>query len=445
MADEDSSSIEFRTFHPRRAGTGEKGSDACKTVVKIEQRYMQNLGIRKGDVVKVSGNTKSTAAVCLPTEPGELEEIAAMSPDPEVEYLNNPEKKMQFPPRAIIYGPISCNVDQTMDLHRTVTISKFPESQGSVENVCDAQTVTLATLDLAEKMMPGYQNNLDYGEIRDFTISKGDRINIPFQEQWLEEKKKEMQQRQGSDQPNAMRPNRPRRPKSFFPRTFQSVVLAARPEGKVFWRITGDTKFEFEGAGTEVFGMPRYSPQNLVNVIPVSKQLSVDDTKFTIPSLEVYSDRMRLVWYSHQRIKIPESVFGDPQKIEKINDMVRMTHGPRPVIEIRDDLGNRYSASYEGGGGGGSGPDPITMEIVSDFSCDLSFSPSLDSNAKEVVITIKEIRWLRRKRNAHGMEPPPPPTTETAFMTPMEPRYIPKMVIAEGPWEYRIPVSPPPR
>ena len=57
---------------------------------------MQTLRIREGDVVKVSGGTKTTATICFQTEPKELEEITALHPDLEVEYLNNPEKRGNF-------------------------------------------------------------------------------------------------------------------------------------------------------------------------------------------------------------------------------------------------------------------------------------------------------------------------------------------------------------
>ena len=107
---ENCDSIEFRLVYPRNTGA-KKDNNSCKTIVKIEQRYMQDLGIKQGDVVKISGSTKSTAAVCLQADPGELEELMASSPDPEVEYLNDPGKKMQFPPGAIAYGPVSYNVD----------------------------------------------------------------------------------------------------------------------------------------------------------------------------------------------------------------------------------------------------------------------------------------------------------------------------------------------
>jgi len=312
-----------------------------------------------------------------------------------------------------------------------------------VENICDAQTVTLATIDLAERMMPQYRNNLDYDEVRGFIISKGDKISVPFQQEWLEEKQKEVLQRQEDGQQSTRRPNRTRRPESLFPSALPSPILAASPEGKEFWRISEDTKFEFENTDVlEVSESPRFGSKNLVNVIPVSKQLSIGDTKFTIPSLEVYSDVMKLVYYSHQRTKIPELDFGDQHQMSNIQDMARTSGNPILVIEIRDDLENQYLAAMRGGrgGGGSSGPDPIAREIVSDFSWELFFEPALDSNAREVVITIKEIYWIRRGRIERDMVPPP---TKPPFMTPIEPKHPSKIVIAEGPWAYRIPVNPP--
>ena len=240
---------------------------------------------------------------------------------------------------AIIYGPVSCNIDPLMDEQRIITISK---SLGDAKNICNAETVTLATIDLAKKMMPRYQDNLDYEEIQDFVISKGDRINIPFQQQCLKKDKKRCKKDRKFHNNKMLDDQIVPEDQSFLPRTFQSAILAAKPEGQEFWKITKETKFEFENTDiAEIFDSYRFRLKNLINVILISKQLSVEDTGFTIPSLEVYPDRMKLIWYSHQKVKIPDSDFVDPLK------------------------------------------------------------------------------------------------------TPIEPKYLPKLVIAEGPWEYKIPISPP--
>ena len=38
-------------------------TDQCKSVVRIAKKYMRQLNIQEGDVVRLEGNTKNTAAV----------------------------------------------------------------------------------------------------------------------------------------------------------------------------------------------------------------------------------------------------------------------------------------------------------------------------------------------------------------------------------------------
>ena len=53
-------SVEFSVVHKRRRNRSEKNDDPhqCKTIVKIEPKYMQKIGIHEGDIVKISGITK---------------------------------------------------------------------------------------------------------------------------------------------------------------------------------------------------------------------------------------------------------------------------------------------------------------------------------------------------------------------------------------------------
>ena len=401
---------------------------------------MQKLGIKQGDIVKVSGKTKSTAAIYYPMTLLDLQKTE--TPEMKVEFLNNPEKKVQPLPKIILNGPVSCNVDPSREWQRTVILSRFPESKVKSENIPEADTVTFATMDMAEKIMPRYQSNLDYSEILGFIITKDDRIDIPFQKEWLEKKQQEMQRKESQDKSseiNSRRRNRTRPPESYFPSSFQSAIINASPEGEPFWRITENTKFEFENAGFEkIFNPYKFTPKKLVNVISISKQLFVKDTEFTVPSLEVYSNMMRLIWYSHQRIKIPESDFTDLHKMNKMHRMRHHDH-PRLVVTLKDDLGNHYDSVNENGGGGGShGPDPSTREIVSDFSWNHIFSPTLDKNAKELIVTIKEVQWITQDRKIPDIPPTEPPN-----MTPIENQPIPKLVIAEGPWTFKIPINKP--
>ena len=75
-AENDDNSVEFSVVYKRR-DRSEKNDDPhqCRTIVKIEPKYMQKIGIHKGDIVKISGITKNTAAICLPMSNLDLQEI----------------------------------------------------------------------------------------------------------------------------------------------------------------------------------------------------------------------------------------------------------------------------------------------------------------------------------------------------------------------------------
>ena len=137
-----------------------------------------------------------------------------------------------------------------------------------------------------------------------------------------------------------------------------------------------------------------------------------------------------MICYSHQRIKIPESDFIDARTMNRMSQRMPINK-PRLVFSLKDDLGNRYVNVGGGGGGGTSGPDPTTMEMVSDFSWHSIFSPSLNTGARGIILTIKEAWWVKQL-------PPPAghPHSELADNLPP-----PKVVIAEGPWRFSIPVS----
>ena len=279
------------------------------------------------------------------------------------------------------------------------------------------------------------------GNTAGFIVTQNDRIDIPFQNEWYEKKQNELQRKENQEMPSNMngRQNRSLPHTPPFPNSFQSAILDVKPKGKPFWNITENTKFEFKETDfAKIFADPlRLTPKKLVNVVSISKQLFVGDTEFTIPSLEVYSNMMKLIWYSHQRIKIPEFDFTDMHKMHHMHGRMHNEH-PILLITLEDDLGNHYVNTNESGGGGGSsGPDPTTREFISDYSWHHIFSPTLDSNAKEIIVTIKEVQWI--KQNITIMESSPPPT-KPPYMTPIENKSVPKIVIAEGPWTFNIPI-----
>ena len=113
------------------------------------------------------------------------------------------------------------------------------------------------------------------------------------------------------------------------------------------------------------------------------------------------------------------------------------TSHPILRITLEDDLGNHYVNTNKSEGGGSSGrSDPATREIISDSSWHHIFSPTLDSNAKKITLTIEEVQWIRQDRAIMDALPP----TKPPHMTPIENQPILKIVIAEGPWTFSIPI-----
>ena len=432
MTDEnDGSQIEFRVVHGRRRETEghEDDSRRCKAIVKVEPRHMREFGIGDGEAVRITGGARSTAAICLPMSESDMQD--ADESEVEVEFLNDPGRKARRHPRIILHGPVSCNVDVTTEWQRTVFLSRFPKPEVGSEGVPEAEVVTLGTVGVAEKMMPGYRSNLDYSKVSGLVVTENDRIDVPFQKEWIEK----MLKARKWQETDARRPGRNRVPP--FPGSFQSVVTDVKPGGMPFWLVTEKTRFEFKDGGLErVFARHVPAPTNLVGVIPISRQISVGDTVITVASLEVYPDTMKMIWYSHQHTKIPESDFTDARAMRRMGR--RMSGGgPGPVFSLEDDLGNRYAGAIGEGGGGSSGPDPATMELVSNFSWSHVFSPSLDARAREIVLTVKEVQWMKQETTTTEWLLPP---TERPHVEPAERLPIPKVVIAEGPWRFSIPV-----
>ena len=441
---DDGSRIEFRVMDGRRRGSRDRGDDSLryKAVVKVEPRHMREFGIEDGEIVKITGGARSTAAVCLPISESDIQETDEAEVD--VEFLNDPGRKARRHPRIMLHGQVSCNVDATTEWQRTVFLSKFPKPGVGSEDVPEAEVVTLGTVGVAEKMMPGYKSNLDYSKVVGLVVTENDRIGVPFQEEWIEKMSK-AQKWQDADAPaDARRPGRSRRLVPPFPGSFQSVVTGVKPGGRPFWLVTEKTRFEFKDGGLERV-IARHVPVsgNLVGVIPISRQVSVGDTVITVASLEVYPDMMRMIWYSHQRTKIPESDFTDARAMNRRGRMMRGGGGggePRPIFLLEDDLGNRYYGVTGDGGGGSSGPDPSTMEMVSNFSWSHVFSPGLDARAREIVLTVREVQWIKQEVTATEWLPSrmERPHAEPAERVPLPP---PKVVIAEGPWRFPIQVS----
>jgi hypothetical protein len=157
-------------------------------------------------------------------------------------------------------------------------------------------------------------------------------------------------------------------------------------------------------------------------------------------SLEIYENIMKLIFYSEQRIKISDSDFAN---VDKVNSITSVLGEPRFVIALSDDLGNSYHTEFENGGTNHTGPDLSTKEAVSEQEWYQFLLPLMDPKAKELTISIKEIQWFKRNHDGideshSGMHSSAPRPSKTSM--PQE-HYPPgKLVIIEGPWEFKIPI-----
>ena len=78
----------FRIFPP-------SPDDLLSTTIRIEKSQMERLGIKTGEIVKVTG-TRTTAATCLPIEDG-----FSIPSDPNITYLENSPVLPQARPGGI--------------------------------------------------------------------------------------------------------------------------------------------------------------------------------------------------------------------------------------------------------------------------------------------------------------------------------------------------------
>ena len=321
-----------------------------------------------------------------------------------------------------------------------IKLSKFENSDSSLyDNDSTATSMTLGALEMFDKIMPGYKDQIDWNDAKDLLIQKDDKISISFKENSFAEQRKIEQQRQEQfrlqkRQSREKGTRRPSPPPAPLPRCFSSVILDVKPEGRPFWSIGKDTKIDFQNVDPEVLE-PRFKlkPKNLTRVIPLAKQIHVDGIKVIMASLEIYENIMKLIFYSEQRIKIPEDDFTNPEKVNKITSTLVE---PRFVIALSDDLGSSYHVAFENGGNTHTGPDLSTKEAVSDQQWYQFLQPLLDPKATELTVTIKEIHWLKRNQGVneahHGM---------SSSKTDLQEHHPPgKLVIIEGPWEFKIPI-----
>ena len=392
-------SITFKSFNL-------ENDDRCKTIVKIESEYMDKLGINEGDIIKVTGRD-SAMAFCFSANQEEIEK--AKLQDPPIEYLNSDHKEVEYP-RIIMSSPVHCNACPSRRL-RLVDLEKLPTSDFK-KLIPEADIISLGEMKFAENAMPGYKNNIDFSPLFGMIVKKQERVNLSFFPDY------------------AQRHQRTSRGGRSHPPNFSSMIIGATPENHDFWLVTKNTKFDFQEISMDEFKgkIGKSEALSFIKTIPIPHKFHAHDTEIAFTSLEVFDNAMKLRWYSLQRIKLPENIFSNPSKANEIT--MNMSHESAELtIEIKDDLGNVYADGHSAGGGGSSGPDPTTNEMVMDHSGEHRFFSTLDPNAKEITIIVKEMMWVKRNRRVRPTSPP-----EMRQMSPSDF----KLSVLEGPWEFKV-------
>ncbi len=401
MSEEESDNhVTFRTYPL-------ENDDHCKTLIKIEPEHMENMRITDGDIVRVTGKD-STIAFCFSLNQEELERTRLH--DVRVEYLNQSHRETDYP-KMILSSLVSRNACPSRRM-RLVKIERMPDKNYK-ESIPEATTITLGTMEFAEKTMPNYKDNIDFSLLFGRLVKEKERISVPF----LPDYARRIERKTSNE----------RQP---HPVNFTSLIISAEPKNTEFWLVTKNTKFEFQNVSLDEFRgkAPKPDALSLLKVIPLVKKLHLHDTNIVFSSVEVFENTMKVSWYTQQRIRLPDNVLSEPSKFNSIN--IR-PDSPELTIEIKDDLGNTHLDGHSGGGGGGSFPDPTTNEIVSDYSGEYRFSSTLAADAREITIIVKEITWVKREiiRTRTQMA-----RSDKISMRTSEP----SLKVLKGPWEFKI-------
>ena len=358
----------FRIFPP-------SPDDLLSTTIRIEKSQMERLGIKTGEIVKITG-TRTTAATCLPIENG-----FSMPSDPDITYLENSHVLPQARPGGITMENLNHRGGEGLG---QVKIEKTTSSI--------AEKISLIRVG---KMQPN-RSQFDESKLFGLVATKDDRIYFRDEDYQL---------------------------------NFGCTVKDVQPEG--FCVIDKDTILEFSD---DLPRQKRIRPVNrgefntLIKVIPISYQTKMDIFTLTIPSLEIYEEGLRY----HLYIK---GTYGE----DNLNFM--HSHVTSDVT-VRDDLGNQYEIVVRGGGGS-SGPNGFEYKWE-------GIVPPINENAKEIVLTIHEIRWQASMQNPPTMQQPTKDMRRSniSFQSRKiyrQPRYseiekFPPSMICSGPWEVKIPL-----
>ena len=175
--------------------------DQCKSIVRIGRKHMQQLDIKEGEIVRLEGNTKSTAAACLVLDETKnyVTSKNARIYDIEIEYKSKdlPSSPPEIPdpyPKIRINRLVDSHLGSRGGQTGLVKVSRFEDNAGlpfgNARDGSAADTITLGTLDMFEKIMPGYKDQIDWNDAQDLLIQKDDKISISFKDGAFVEQRK---------------------------------------------------------------------------------------------------------------------------------------------------------------------------------------------------------------------------------------------------------------
>jgi len=131
---------------------------------------------------------------------------------------------------------------------------------------------------------------------------------------------------------------------------------------------------------------PDATLRDLLDVLGVGQSVQVGQAMLTLLSFERYVDGFLAQFRVLQTYEPPRTFL----------DLGL----PDLVCEAGDDRGGSYTPWPHGGSGGGGGRGPLQWRIA------YRYAPALDSAARELRVTIRELRWMATSRRASHQPPP---------------------------------------
>lgn len=219
--------------------------DYDTSVVRIEKSKMQEIGICKGDTVRIKG-VESTGAICYSVDDG-----FEMPNDSEITYLN--EK-----PEILTSIRASNHVLQNINRHGagliTVAVEKIHDGTLPAHKVC------LMSLNSSSD-----NEDFDKGKLDNIIASNNDRFYFPMPE-----------------------------------RKYMYRYLVTHVEPANYCQITKDTEIEFVPTDPNIvhLSFSGVNLERLQNVISVVYEQTLNKVNVMIPSLEVFDTGFRFYLYT---------------------------------------------------------------------------------------------------------------------------------------------------